>query len=289
MARRIVEMMPAHTVYVEPFCGSCAVLFKKGTPPVSNGDHYREVINDTNGAVVDVFRAMRDMPDDLQRRVDLMPYSQEEHRRAYRVMIGDEEASCEAERAALLYLLLCGSGPFGLSSTQVSSNKKENHARTFRNRSARMPAMLARMSAAYIQSIDAVECIKKWDSPQTLFYCDPPYLDTSQAHYGGFGGDDLNALLCALNEAQGAFILSGYANEITNDFARDNRWGVSSHEASSSAYLGAGGKRRKRIEVLWYRARKCDPQGAALMALEAVDATGYFGGNLAARSAEVEG
>ncbi|MGN4077992.1 DNA adenine methylase, partial [Burkholderia gladioli] len=39
-----------------------------------------------------------------------------------------------------------------------------------------------RLSGAYIERLDWVECIDRYDRPHTLFYLDPPYLDT--AGYG---------------------------------------------------------------------------------------------------------
>lgn len=48
MASKIIPYIPKHTVYVEPFCGSATILFKKPWPNVTNTHHYREYINDTN-------------------------------------------------------------------------------------------------------------------------------------------------------------------------------------------------------------------------------------------------
>lgn len=58
IASKITELIPKHTVYVEPFAGGAAVFFKKPWPDVSNTGHYREVLNDTNGDVVNFFRVL---------------------------------------------------------------------------------------------------------------------------------------------------------------------------------------------------------------------------------------
>ena len=49
MASKIIPLIPPHTVYVEPFAGGAAILFNKPWPSVTNRDHYREIINDTDG------------------------------------------------------------------------------------------------------------------------------------------------------------------------------------------------------------------------------------------------
>lgn len=283
LARRIVEIMPPHAVYVEPFCGSAAVMFKKGTPPVTNGDHYREVINDTNCAVVDFFRAARADPDGLARKIQAMPYAQIEHARALAVYHGVESEADPLERAALFYLLLCGSGAFGIGGTQTSGRCSESQAQTWRNRQGRIGHVLNRLSGVHVQSMDAVDLIEKWDSPQTFFYVDPPYVGTSCGHYSGYGADDQAALLRALDGAQGSFVLSGYADSAIDAQARASGWSRLSHDASCSIAMGAGGARRGRKEVLWCRGRTTEPTGAALRALRAVEATCYFKGIGASR------
>jgi DNA adenine methylase len=71
-ADEIVGLMPPHRIYLEPFAGGAAVLFRK--PPVE-----RETLNDLDGAVVAFWRAVRDRPDELAAAVELTPYSREEH------------------------------------------------------------------------------------------------------------------------------------------------------------------------------------------------------------------
>ena len=58
LAPAIVARMPDHYHYVEPFFGAGAVFFTK--PPAPH-----EVINDLNDQVVNLFRVLRDRPDDL--------------------------------------------------------------------------------------------------------------------------------------------------------------------------------------------------------------------------------
>ncbi|MFM6224492.1 MAG: hypothetical protein ACKPDM_29750, partial [Dolichospermum sp.] len=55
--------------------------------------------------------------------------------------------------------------------TGVSSN---NHSVTWHNKKLRLPEILDRIKNIYVSCEDAIKCIQRWDSPQTLFYCDPP-------------------------------------------------------------------------------------------------------------------
>jgi len=71
LASRIVDLMPPHRVYIEPFAGSLAVLFAK-QPCV------HEIVNDLDGAIVNFWRVLRDQPEQLERACALSPYSRAE-------------------------------------------------------------------------------------------------------------------------------------------------------------------------------------------------------------------
>ena len=60
-----------HGVYVEPFGGSASVLLQKAPVRV-------EVYNDLDSNLVNLFRMIREKPEDLIRALQLTPYSLEE-------------------------------------------------------------------------------------------------------------------------------------------------------------------------------------------------------------------
>lgn len=75
-AEWIISLMPPHKSYLEPFFGSGAVFFKK--PPSRI-----ETINDMDGEIVNLFRCIREQPEELARAVACTPYSREEYELAW--------------------------------------------------------------------------------------------------------------------------------------------------------------------------------------------------------------
>lgn len=76
LAEWIISHIPPHTTYLEPFFGSGAVFFNKEPSSL-------ETINDLDGDVVNLFRVIRDRPDDLAHKVRWTPYSREEYYASY--------------------------------------------------------------------------------------------------------------------------------------------------------------------------------------------------------------
>jgi DNA adenine methylase len=243
IASRIVPLIPKHTVYVEPFAGGAAVLFAKPWPAVTNGDHYREVINDIDGRLVNFYRMLRDRGPDLVAALQLTPFSEEEHRLAKDLDSGDE-----LERARRYYVNISQSfaNTIGRGWSRNKNAAGNNHPVIWTNKINQLPQYLDRMSTMYISSTDAIECVKQWDSPQTFFYCDPPYPGTNQGHYNGYTDADFLLLCATLDSIKGSFVLSNY-----DHYAPSTHWERHEIQATMSIDQRRQGANRKRTEVLW--------------------------------------
>ena len=248
---RIIERIP-HRIYVEPFAGGCAVLFAKGKPIVTNHHHYRECVNDSDERIVTMYRVARDRPDDLRRWLELTPYSQSELAMAYGIL-RDPDGHSELRRAwaAVVSLRMGFSAQFqcgwGMAKTGA------NHASKWSNYLDALPGILDRLRGVHVGCEDAIRCIDRWDHPDTLFYCDPPYPGTNQGHYGGYSLDDWSALCRKLEGIRGSYVLSGYSQDVEPE--HDERIEI---RARATVIKPENGKRKndERIEVLWARRRK---------------------------------
>ena len=71
LAPWIVSLFPKHGHYVEPYCGSLAVLLAKSPARM-------ETVNDTDSKLMTFWRVLRDRPIDLARVCALTPHSRAE-------------------------------------------------------------------------------------------------------------------------------------------------------------------------------------------------------------------
>lgn len=256
-AHNIVPLIPKHTVYVEPFAGGAAVFFAKPWPNTESSDHYREVLNDKDEQLINFYRVLQapEKREALIERLSVTLYSEAEHAKAKDLKSGDDVC-----RAWAYYVNISMSFSNELHGGWRRGVFGNNLADTWAARIARLPEYLKRMSSVHIACDDALKIIKQWDSPQTFFYCDPPYPGAHQGHYGGYTVEDFQALVSTLNECQGSFILSNYEQtdaQIPSDWERFEFSATASSRGRAgydrSKKADESDQNRQRTEIVWRR------------------------------------
>lgn len=211
IAQWIIDHLPEHRVYVEPFAGAASVLLNKEPSRV-------EVLNDLNQRIVSAFSVLRN-PDQAEKLKDLLrltPCSEIEYRAAR------DRAECPVEDARRLIVL----GHQGHGSTGASGGKLTGWRRGVRPHgptSSREWADLwesvlvwaDRLRSVYLECGEASAAIQRWDAPDALFYVDPPYVaGTRTTGLRGYAhemtDDDHRKLAEVLHDVQGMVVLSGY-------------------------------------------------------------------------------
>lgn len=187
------------------------MLFAKPVPDVVNNEDYREVINDIDGRLITMYRVARERPQEFYRWCRHTPYSQAEHQRAAAILadIGDRK---DIEIAWAYLVKISQSFQNDLSAGWRTSINSKHLAYWWNRHIERLPQILDRLRHVFISQEDAIACIDRWDSPQTLFYVDPPYVNAHQGHYKGFTQEDFERLVDKLKSIQGSFVLSNYDN-----------------------------------------------------------------------------
>lgn len=258
MMSNIIPYIPQHTVYAEVFAGGASIFWNK--PDYNTGDNnYREVLNDTNSLIFNFFKVMQTQGKELNHLIVNSLYSEEEYRNAKKYD-GDDSLM----KAYYFYVNIQQSFANKLNSGWGRGQLGKNHSITYKNQRKRFQQFIDRIQNCYISNCDAIKCIKDWDSPQTFFYCDPPYPETNQGHYSGYTQKDFENLITALDECKGSFILSCYPND-----AVPKDWEKVEFEATTSASnTTKGGHRDKRTECIWIRQAKVTPRPEILKIYE---------------------
>ncbi len=211
MASKIIPLIPLHTVYVEPFAGGASILFLKPFPKNINKDYYREVINDTNNLVYNFYKQLRENPVELQRLINCTAYCEKTYVES-RAICQCKQESDNLQKAWAFFVNINMSFSHILNTGWGRTVFGENRTYSWYSKINNLNKYLNRMQSVNVSNTDALICIQQWDSPQTFFFIDPPYIDTNQGHYSGYTQKNLNELIDLLQTVDGSFILSGYEN-----------------------------------------------------------------------------
>lgn len=80
------------------------------------------------------------------------------------------------------------------------------------------PELSERLERVTLECDDALKVIQRYDTPNTFFYLDPPYLNCNQGHYAGYKEADFVTLLDLLPTLKGKFLLSNYPSELLRSY-----------------------------------------------------------------------
>lgn len=245
LAPWIIEQMPEHICYVEPFGGAAGVLLKKTRS-------YAEVYNDLDGDVVNLFRVLRDplLNQRLQDACTLTPYSRDEFCAAR------EATHDPVERARRMVVRACmgfgsASGTGGNSGFRSDSKRKyATAAHLWERFPSNLSAICQRLQGVIIENKNALAVMRAHDAETTLHYIDPPYMPEARVQGNRYYNYEMTAqgheqLLAVAGTMTGMVMISGYDSELYNDMLRGWRKTV------KGSRISAGRGTKVRTECLW--------------------------------------
>lgn len=174
LAEWIISFIPEHRVYLELFFGSGAVFFNKDPAKI-------ETLNDLDGEVYNLFKVIRDRPEEFAKSLEMTPYSREEYENAYKKV----SAETELERARK-FMVRCwlGMGSSNVYKNGFRSSQQGNSPKTTKHWGElpdRVLLAAERLKHAQIEKLPALELLKRYDTPDVFIYLDPPYLPGTRA------------------------------------------------------------------------------------------------------------
>ncbi|CRG48968.1 D12 class N6 adenine-specific DNA methyltransferase [Yersinia wautersii] len=175
LAKHILPLFPAHTCYIEPFCGGAALYFLKETSKV-------EVINDVNGELINLYRVIKNHLEEFVRQFKWALTSRQvfEWTKAFGGKVDGQTFGTSTTR------------PTGLNLLRLEETLSAAHLR---------------LSRTMIEHMGWADCVEKYDRPHSLFYLDPPYWQT--CGYGvEFGLDQYTQMAQLARSIKGSMIIS---------------------------------------------------------------------------------
>jgi DNA adenine methylase len=209
----ILPLLPTHfTHYCEPFGGSAAVLVNRPPAPV-------ETYNDLDSEVVNFFKCLRDQGQELVRLISLTPFSRAELVEA----LAPANGFSELERARRFFVRarqtrtgLAQTSSEGRWAHCVLTSRAEMAGAVSRwlGSVEGLPEIVQRLQRVQVENAPATEVLLRYDSPETLFYCDPPYPHEARGDAKAYGYEMTDRehveLATALRSVKGAVALSSY-------------------------------------------------------------------------------
>lgn len=257
LAPWILRHFPPHEVYVEPFGGSAAVLLQKPESPL-------EVWNDLGLEVYNFFAVLRDeaLCARLVRALEFTPWHREEFERCYAGL--GEPQNDPVERARRFFVVSwqgvgasVGAHPSWRHVLHARYHDVPSHTWSFDH----LLAASRRLRRVQLEHRDALEVMARYDSADTLFYLDPPYLvgpRSKRVRYEVDGMDEgwHRGLLEAALTLRGMVILSGYPNPLYEEVLEKRGW-----KRVETLSRGNGMRRGAKVEALWLSPRVSEGLG----------------------------
>lgn len=243
----LLPLLPKAKHYCEPFGGSASVLVNRTPASV-------ETYNDIDGELVNFFRVLRDDREKLIEAIGLTPFSREEFELAIQE---PTESTSELERARRFFVR-ARQVRTGLAQT-ASSGRWAHCLLTSRAGMAGavsrwlgsvegLSEIAQRLLRVQIEHAPAIEVIQRYDSEETLFYCDPPYPHDSRGDSNAYAfemtDDDHRELAKVLHQVRGKVALSSYESPLMSELYEG--W----HCIESPSHKVHSVK-QERVELLW--------------------------------------
>lgn len=210
-SNKILEYFPCgyeKMSYVEPFCGSAALLFHKNRSQV-------EIINDLDNNIYSIFKVLIDpeLFEKFKSKCDLTPYS-EKLLKEYSISL---KSDLDIVDRAYQYFYCNRVSYNGLGGFSTSAVVRRNMSKSVSDYLSAIDGLYDihnRLSGVIVHNKNAIDLIKKWDKENVLIYCDSPYANETRSagrYKYDMTDEDQDIYLSTLLSIKNAkLIVSGY-------------------------------------------------------------------------------
>jgi DNA adenine methylase len=164
--------------------------------------------------------------------------------------VGDTDYVVAAKYVYILTQVFSGSKPETSSFIDLKGKYKSKYL-TFRDKLSKPDWIEHFLKITEVENMDFAEVIKKYDSPTTYFYVDPPYWKTENYYSNhDFDREDHERLSITLKGIEGKFSLSYYNFDILCEWFPKNDYLWQTKEFAKAASAKKGEKQNMGEELL---------------------------------------
>lgn len=199
LAKTIIPLIPQHKTYCEAFSGAAWIFFKKDQSAV-------EVINDLDSDLITFYRVVQNHLEEFLKQFKWLLTSREQFQ-DWKDQI-EVRGLTDIQRAARYYYIqrLAFGGKVKGRTYGVQIDRAIPRINLLRLEEE-MSSVHLRLAHVRIENLPAMDLIKRYDRPDTFFYCDPPYHGHPDYKHN-LVLDDFIEMANVLKDIKGQFILS---------------------------------------------------------------------------------
>jgi DNA adenine methylase len=250
--------------YVEPFSGMFWVFFRLELP---NYPHLKNVVyNDFNPLNVNLFNCIKNYTEFYEVIKDYNSQNRELFEKfeifnpEFVVDLSKPDYDTAAKYAYILSQVWSGTNPEKGKFIDLKG-KYRSKFDSFKSKLVDKKWQKYFDKITICESMDFEEVIKKYDSPKTYFYCDPPYFKTENYYANHeFGITTHQRLADTLKSISGKFSLSYYYFENLDEWFPKDEYIWQSKEFSKAAMAKSGKSQTKGVELLIMNYQRNTPQ-----------------------------
>mgnify|MGYP000708998313 CR=1 FL=1 len=264
----ILENMPPHDHYVEPFLGAATVYLNK--PPAK-----LSTLNDIDLNIVTFFRVLQDRhkTQELLRHLRYTPYARAEYERACALLSGEGELDDVSRAWAFFVAQTMG---FAHSYYHDPSGRRFGYDRkpsstlsSYTNRTRQLIVVSERLRSAQIEHGNGLRVMERYDAEGVFMFVDPPYpvqtVKIKRSLYSSEYDNKLHEdLLNFVLKAKSKIMLASYPNEMYDELLKHGWRRIDKERRISAAVCtremvrarsGTGMIRDRRVESLYINYR----------------------------------